>query len=84
MNSPDLNKLETLPEISLACPPALRCLVFLWEQINANCIQVLQGNSLNNEVDQNVKESTLMDDQNVDDFDVRKSDAKKGEYPHIN
>lgn len=78
MNSPDLNKLETLPEMTSTCPPALRCLVFLWEQINANCIQVLQGNALNNDVDQNGKESNLMDDQNVDDFDVRKSDTKKG------
>lgn len=61
----------------MSCPPALRCLVFLWEQISANCIQIIQRNGINLENEQNVKDSTLIDDQNVSDFEIRKTDAKK-------
>lgn len=68
--------------MSMSCPPALRCLVFLWEQICANCIQVIQRNGINMENDQNIKDSTLIDDQNVSDFEVRKSDVKKGMFFH--
>lgn len=79
MTSPDQGKSDSLhSEISMSCPPALRCLVFLWEQISANCIQVIQRNGINVENEQNIKDSTLIDDQNVSDFEVRKSDVKKG------
>lgn len=77
--SPDQGKSDSFnSDMSMSCPPALRCLVFLWEQICANCIQVIQRNGINLENDQNVKDSTLIDDQNVSDFEVRKSDVKKG------
>lgn len=78
MTSPDQGKSDSLPDMSTSCPPALRCLVFLWEQINANCIQVIQRNGFNLENEQNIKDSTLIDDQNVSDFDARKGDIKKG------
>lgn len=77
MTSPDQGKTDSMPEITSICPPALRCLVFLWEQISSNCIQVIQRNGINSENEQNIKESTLIDDQNIDDFDGRKSEAKK-------
>lgn len=77
--SPDQGKSDPMhSEMSMSCPPALRCLVFLWEQICANCIQVIQRNGINLENEQNIKDSTLIDDQNVSDFEVRKSDGKKG------
>ena len=78
MTSPDQGKSDSLPDMSTSCPPALRCLVFLWEQINANCIQVIQRNGFNLENEQNIKDSTLIDDQNASDFDARKGDIKKG------
>lgn len=78
MTSPDQAKSDSLNEMSTSCPPALRCLVFLWEQISANCIQVIQRNGLNLENEQNIKDSTLIDDQNISDFEARKSDVKKG------
>lgn len=79
MTSPDQGKSDALhSEMSMSCPPALRCLVFLWEQICANCIQVIQRNGINAENEQNIKDSTLIDDQNVSDFDGRKNDEKKG------
>lgn len=65
-------------EMTMSCPPALRCLVFLWEQISASCIQVIQRNGLNLENEQNLKDSTLIDDQNISDFEIQKNEAKKG------
>ncbi|XP_037938854.1 E3 ubiquitin-protein ligase highwire [Teleopsis dalmanni] len=38
--------LHALPEIVTVLPPALRCLVFLWEQICASCVQIVQSNTL--------------------------------------
>lgn len=78
MTSPDQGKSDSLHEMSTSCPPALRCLVFLWEQINANCIQVIQRNGMNLENEQNLKDSTLIDDQNTSDFEARKIDVKRG------
>lgn len=78
MTSPDQGKSDSLHEMATGCPPALRCLVFLWEQINANCIKVIQRNGINLENEQNIKDSTLIDDQNVSDFEPRKADVKKG------
>lgn len=43
----DQGKLQSLPEIMPACPPALRCLLFLWEQLCSNCIQAIQTNTSN-------------------------------------
>lgn len=78
MTSPDQGKSESLhSEVSMSCPPALRCLVFLWEQICANCIQVIQRNGLA-ENEQNIKDSMLNDEQNISDIEVRKSEIKKG------
>lgn len=83
MTSPDQGKSDMNSEISMSCPPALRCLVFLWEQISANCIQVIQRNGVNIE-NENIKDSTLIDDQNISDFDCRKNEVKKGkEYIFI-
>lgn len=76
MTSPDQGKSESFSEVSMSCPPALRCLVFLWEQICANCIQVIQRNGL---AEQNIKDSMLNDEQNISDIEVRKSsEIKKG------
>lgn len=80
MISPDQGNSDTLQsEMPTICPPALRCLVFLWEQICTNCVQVIQRNGMSSDNnDPNIKDSTLIDAQNVDDFDVRKSEGKKG------
>ncbi|KAL9885814.1 MYC binding protein highwire isoform 2-T2 [Glossina fuscipes fuscipes] len=42
-------KLHSLPEVVTVLPPALRSLVYLWEHICANCIQIVQSNSLGHE-----------------------------------
>lgn len=91
MTSPDQGKTDVHSEMSMRCPPALRCLVFLWEQINANCFQNLQKDVINRENDQNIKESTIIDDRTHRNFDVRKNDAlndgrKKGDLNlvHVN
>lgn len=80
MTSPDQQgKSDSMhSEMTMSCPPALRCLVFLWEQISASCIQVIQRNGLNLENEQNLKDSTLIDDQNISDFEIQKNEAKKG------
>lgn len=85
MTSPDQAKTDLHSEMSMRCPPALRCLVFLWEQINANCFQNIQKDIINRENDQNIKDSTILEDRNSSsNFDVRKNDAlnevrKKGD-----
>lgn len=43
--SGESSKLQSLPEIMPVCPPALRCLLFLWEQLCSNCIQSIQTNA---------------------------------------
>lgn len=79
MTSPDQGNSDTLQsDMPTICPPALRCLVFLWEQICTNCVQVIQRNGMNADNDANIKESTLIDAQNIEDFDIRKSEGKKG------
>lgn len=42
-------KLHALPEVVTVLPPALRSLVYLWEHICSNCVQIVQSNSLNQE-----------------------------------
>ncbi|XP_053950715.1 E3 ubiquitin-protein ligase highwire-like [Anastrepha ludens] len=42
-------KLHTLPEVVTVLPPALRCLVYLWEQVCTNCVQVMQSNIVERE-----------------------------------
>ncbi|XP_054087808.1 E3 ubiquitin-protein ligase highwire isoform X1 [Zeugodacus cucurbitae] len=42
-------KLHTLPEVVTVLPPALRCLVYLWEQVCTNCVQVMQSNIMERE-----------------------------------
>lgn len=39
-------KLQALPEVVSVLPPALRCLVYLWEQICSGCVQIVQSNAL--------------------------------------
>lgn len=39
-------KLQALPELVSVLPPALRCLVYLWEQICAGCVHIVQTNAL--------------------------------------
>lgn len=76
MTSPDQGNSDTLQsDMPTICPPALRCLVFLWEQICTNCVQMIQRNGMGSDNDPNIKDSTLND---VDDYDVRKSEGKKG------
>lgn len=77
MISPDLGKWEPLPEMSVSCPPALRCLVFLWEQISSNCVQVVQGNGTDAD-EINLKDVVLTDDNQLEEFDLRKNAPKKG------
>lgn len=43
----DPPKLHSLPEMVTICPPALRCLVYLWDQICSNCVQIGQSNMVN-------------------------------------
>ncbi|XP_068159965.1 LOW QUALITY PROTEIN: E3 ubiquitin-protein ligase highwire [Drosophila tropicalis] len=38
--------LQALPELVSVLPPALRCLVYLWEQICSGCVQIVQSNAL--------------------------------------
>lgn len=79
MTSPDQGNSDKLQsEMPTICPPALRCLVFLWEQICTNCVQVIQRNGMYSDNDQNIKDSIINDAQNIDDFDGRKSEGKKG------
>lgn len=90
ITSPDIGKLNTLDEMPVneSCPPALRCLVFLWEQISASCIQLAQSNNGGATDDQqqqqqqpqhqHIKEIVLIDDNQMDDFDLRKSAHRKG------
>lgn len=37
-------KLHTVPEMVTICPPALKCLVYLWEQLCTNCVEIVQSN----------------------------------------
>ncbi|XP_055684525.1 E3 ubiquitin-protein ligase highwire isoform X1 [Lutzomyia longipalpis] len=53
----DKCKLHALPEIVTVLPPALRCLVYLWEQLCLNCVQLVQSNALATFTDQPAKES---------------------------
>lgn len=91
ITSPDIGKLDALQEIPItaSCPPALRCLVFLWEQISANCIQLAQSNNGDGADDQqqqmqqqpqhqHIKDIVLIDDNQLDDFDLRKNPHRKG------
>lgn len=86
ITSPDFGKLDALQEIPAiaSCPPALRCLVFLWEQISTSCIQLAQSNNGETIDDQqtqhqHIKEIVLIDDNQLDDFDLRKSGHRKGQ-----
>lgn len=49
-------KLQSLPEMMPVCPPALRCLLFLWEQLCSNCIQAIQTNA----TDPNMKDEYVL------------------------
>lgn len=42
----DPPKLQALPELVTVCPPAMRCLVYLWDQICSNCVQIGQSNMI--------------------------------------
>lgn len=37
--------MKSLPEMMTSCPPALRCLVYLWDQLSSNCVQIVQSNA---------------------------------------
>lgn len=45
----DRQKLQALPEVVTVLPPALRCLVFLWEKLCAKSVEMVQ--SLDQDVD---------------------------------
>lgn len=84
-----MDALHEMPVIA-SCPPALRCLVYLWEQISTSCIQLAQSNNGEGTDDQqqqqqqemsqhqHIKEIVLIDDNQLDDFDLRKSVHRKG------
>lgn len=38
--------MQALPELVTVCPPAMRCLVYLWDQICSNCVQIGQSNMI--------------------------------------
>lgn len=38
-------KLQSLPELITVCPPALKCLLYLWEQLCSNCVEIVQSNA---------------------------------------
>lgn len=88
ITSPDFGKLDALQEVPViaSCPPALRCLVFLWEQISASCIQLAQSNNGDaaaadeqpQQQHQHIKDIVLIDDNQLDEFDLRKSAHRKG------
>lgn len=42
----DSTKLHSLPEVITVLPPALRSLVYLWEKLCSNCVQLVQSNAL--------------------------------------
>lgn len=69
--------MDALPEMPVTCPPALRCLVFLWEQITANCIQLAQTNNAD-ENEPQIKDIVLIDDNPLEEFEGRKHGYKKG------
>lgn len=77
LTSPDISKLDSVPEMPVPCPPALRCLVFLWEQITANCIQMAQTNGRDDN-ETHVKDIVLIDDNPLEEFELRKNNHKKG------
>lgn len=65
--SPDIGISDS---VSVKCPPALRCLVFLWEQISMNCIQYVEHHATANaEIPTSniIKETTILDDSNADE-----------------
>lgn len=37
--------LQSVTETLTVCPPALRCLVYLWDQLSSNCVQIVQANA---------------------------------------
>ncbi|XP_017493583.1 PREDICTED: E3 ubiquitin-protein ligase highwire-like, partial [Rhagoletis zephyria] len=49
LESGEKQKLHTLSEVVTVLPPALRCLVYLWEQVCTNCVQVMQSNIVERE-----------------------------------
>lgn len=77
----DQPKLEALPEMVTICPPALRCLVYLWEQLCSNCVQVVQSNSNDGDKDnpsQTEAEKTCQNDPtNAPDSESKKNNRKK-------
>lgn len=77
LTSPDFSRLDALPEMPVTCPPALRCLVFLWEQITSSCVQLAQTNNAD-ENEPQIKDIVLIDDNPLEEFEMRKHGYKKG------
>ncbi|KAG4079975.1 hypothetical protein HA402_006287 [Bradysia odoriphaga] len=73
-------KLHALPELMIVCPPALKCLVYLWDQLSSNCIQVVQ--SAASDLLKDIHNPHVMlnhrNDQNICD-DSKKNKKKKKE-----
>lgn len=76
MNSPEVGLADSM-KTTVKCPPALRCLVFLWEQINLNCIQFVEHNASNASQSNAVKESAIVDDSNIEEPEPKALDAGK-------
>lgn len=76
MTSPDIGITDSL-KTSVKCPPALRCLVFLWEQISLNSIQYVEQNAANPESQSNNKETSVHEDSNVEEAESKNIDSRK-------
>lgn len=76
MTSPDIGITDSL-KTSVKCPPALRCLVFLWEQISLNCIQHVEENAANPESQSNIKEASVHEDSNVEEVEPKNIDSRR-------
>lgn len=64
----------------IVCPPALKCLVYLWDQLSSNCIQVVQ--SAASDLLKDIHNPNIManhrNDQNICDDSKKIKKKKKG------
>lgn len=65
----------------IVCPPALKCLVYLWDQLSSNCIQVVQSTA--SDLLKDIQSPHVLmnptNDQNICDDSKKNKKKKKGE-----
>lgn len=61
-------KLQALPELITVCPPALKCLLYLWEQLCSNCVEIVQSNAGASGNNDNLKDSPPVQLSKADDI----------------